>query len=265
MQPEVNDTDSMLRVWAWFLDNQMKLASWAGTLVVIGLAFYAYLNFQDNKEIAAGQALSNIQTPRQKDAQKPGEMAASLLAVAKDHAGTKAAAQAVLRAGTALFNDGKFSEAQAQFERFLSLEPSSPFASQAAYGIAASLQAAGKLAEAQTKFDEVSKRYSTEGVAEDAKLALANLHILQNKPELAHKLLDEITQTSKGSPGSQEAFAKRMELEQKYPYLRTNIAIARPSNAGLMNSVTSALAQAIAKGVTNTGTALTNATAKPTP
>ncbi|MBM3845214.1 MAG: tetratricopeptide repeat protein, partial [Verrucomicrobia bacterium] len=161
---------------------------------------------------------------------------------------------------------GKHAEAQAQFERFISLAPGSPFAAQAAYGVAASLEAGGKAAEAQTKYDEVAKRYSTDSVADDAKLALAGIFTAQNKPEQAHKILDELMQATRGGAASQAAFMKRNELEQKFPHLRTNTPPIRPAMpsfpTNILSTATSAVKQASAAG-TNLLKAVSNAVVQP--
>lgn len=232
MQPEVSESESLLKLGAWALANQKRLITALCGAAVLAFIGYAYWSYEEAKEVSASEALSNIQPTRNKENPVPGEMAQAYLKVAQEHVGTTAAKHATLRAATALFNDGKYAEAQAQFEKFLSLDPGSSFAPQAAFGIAASLDAAGKLNEAQAKYDEVTKRYASDGVAEDAKLALANLYVAQNKPEMAYKMFDEITQaTTRGGASAQEAAARREELAQQFPYLRSNTPAVKPLTA----------------------------------
>lgn len=256
MQPEVSQSDGMLRFEAWVHSNRSQILTGISVIAAAGLAIYGYLSYEEGKETKAAEALTNVQPVRPRDNPPAGELAAGYLKVAADYAGTVAGKQAVLRAASALFGDGKYAEAQVQFEKFLNLSSGSPFAPQAAFGVAACLDAQGKTAEAQAKYDEVAKRYSTEGVAEDAKLSLAKLYVAQNKPELAYKMFEEITQTSRGGTAGQEAFMKREELVQKFPYLRSNT----PS----LTTPTTMLATNAAKAVDVAKKALTNAVAKAT-
>lgn len=253
MEPEVGQSENLLMLWNWILDNQKRLVNAVMGIVVVALAVYGYMSYSEGKEVAASQAMSRVSMSKIGEPTPPAELAAGFLKVAQEHAGTKAAAQATLRAGSALFADSKFAEAQAQFERFLSLDPASPFVSVANFGVASCLNAAGKSAEAAAKYDDIAKRYSTDPVAEDAKLALAGAYITQNKPEMAYKLYQEMMESGKAGGAMQEIFSKRMELLQKYPYLQSNSVPAKPTLSptamnNAMNSASGAVRQAVSKG-----------------
>ncbi|MBI3867973.1 MAG: tetratricopeptide repeat protein [Verrucomicrobia bacterium] len=221
-------------------------------MVVVALAIYGFFSYQEGKEVAASQAMSRVSLSKIGEPTPPAELAAGFLKVAQEHAGTRAAAQSTLRAASALFADSKFADAQAQFEKFVSLDPGSAFVGVANFGVASCLDAAGKGAEAVAKYDDIAKRYSTEPVAEDAKLALAGAYVAQNKPEMAFKLYQEMMESGKGGGSMQEIFSKRMELLQKYPYLQSNAAPARsslsPTPNNLMNSASGAVRQAAVRG-----------------
>ena len=232
MQPEVSQSESALRLWAWVFANQKKLIQAVVGATVLGLVVYAYLDYQEGKEIKASEALSNVMPVRLKEAPTPAELAKSYLKVAADNVGTRAATHATLRAASALFQAGSYADAQAQFEKFLREDPGSPFAAQAAFGIAACMDAAGKGSEALAKYEEITKRYPSESVADQAKLATATLYASQNKPDQAYKLLDEMIQTGRGT-FIQEAFQKHEELAQQFPYLRTNSAAMKPATPSL--------------------------------
>lgn len=260
MQPEVSESDGMLRFEAWVHSNRNQILTGIIVIAVAGLGIYGYLSYEEGKETRAAEALTNVQPVRPRENPAPGELATGYLKVAADHAGTVAGKQAVLRAATALFGDGKYSEAQAQFEKFLSISSGSPFAPQAAFGVAACLDALGKTTDAAAKYDEVAKRYSTDGVAEDAKLALAKLYVAQNKPELAYKMFEEITQTSRGGNAAQEAFMKRQELVQKFPYLQSNTpSLTTPTT--ILGTNANKAVEAVKKTMTNVVVKATNAAA----
>lgn len=251
MEPEVGQSESMLRLWNWILDHQQRIINGILAAVAVGLAGYAYLGYQTNKEIEAGHAASKVSLGKFSEVTPPAELAAGYLKVAQEHAGTAAASQVLLRAANALYADSKFSEAEAQFRKFISQNPASPFAGVAAYGIGACLDASGKTAEAAAQYDEVTKRYSSDPIVEEARLALANSYVAQNKPELAYKLYQEIMESGKAGNAMQEIFTKRTELLQKYPYLQSNNVPARPVTpaslgmpAAASNAVTKALSNA---------------------
>ncbi|MBL9169368.1 MAG: tetratricopeptide repeat protein [Verrucomicrobiales bacterium] len=260
MQPEVSQSDGMLRFEAWVHANRNLIITGVGMVAAGGLMIYGYVSYQEGSETKAAEALTNVQPVRPRENPPAGELAAGYLKVAADHPGTVAGRQAVLRAASALFGDGKYAEAQAQFEKFLSNSSGSPFASQAAFGVAACLDAQGKTTEALAKYDEVAKRYSTEGVAEDAKLSMAKLYVAQNKPELAYKLFEEITQGSRGGTAGQEAFMKREELAQKFPYLRSNTpSLTTPTT--ILGTNAAKAVDAVKKSLTNIVAGATNAAA----
>ena len=251
MEPEVGQSESMLRLWNWILDHQQRIINGILAAVALGLVGYAYLSYRASQEVAAGHALSKVALGKFTETTPPAELASGFLKVAQEHAGTPAGNQSILRAANALYTDSKFAEAQAQFEKFLAQNPSSPFAGVAAFGVAASLEAAGKTAEAGAKYDAVVKQYSADAVAEEANLALANIYVAQNKPELAYKLYQEIMESGKAGSGMQELFSKRMELLQKYPYLQSNSAPTRASAPVAMNAAataTGAVQRAVAAG-----------------
>lgn len=263
MQPEVGQSDGMLRFGAWVLANQSRLITGVSIIAVAALVIYGYVSYEESKETKAAEALTNVMPVRPRENPAPGELAQGFLKVASEHAGTVAGKQALLRAASALFNDGKFADAQAQFEKFLTISPGGAFAPQAAYGVAACLEALGKGTEAQAKYDEVAKRYPNEGVAEDAKLSLAKLYAAQNKPELAYKMFEEITQSSRGGSAAQEAFMKREELAQKFPYLRSNTpALTTPTT--ILGTNAAKVTETIRKAATNAVKQATNVLMKAT-
>ena len=168
----------------------------------------------------------------------PPGTADALLKVADEHKGTKAAAMALLRAGAALFVEGKYAESSKTFERFLKEYPDSPWVPQAHYGIAANLDAQGKTADATTKFEQIRRVYGSDPIIDQVKLTLGRLYENQNKPEDAHKLYTEVLQANPGqySGIGNEAGMRREELEAKYPQLaKTNAPILPPAITMLTN------------------------------
>jgi hypothetical protein len=71
------------------------------------------------------------------------------------------------------------------------------------------------------KFEEVRRRYGTDPVADEAKVALARLYEGQGKTEEAFKLYEEVMKTGMGSQGglAMEAQMRLQELVKKHPDL----------------------------------------------
>ncbi|MBM3848432.1 MAG: hypothetical protein FJ405_19380, partial [Verrucomicrobia bacterium] len=90
MQSDLNETDSLLRLWAWILDHTNKLITAGVVALIIGLAIYAFFAFQEGKETQAAHALAEVQPPRTRDSQAPTDLAQRFLKVAEDHKGTRA-------------------------------------------------------------------------------------------------------------------------------------------------------------------------------
>jgi TolA-binding protein len=228
MQPG-QQSDNMLRFLAWAQANQKRLLLW-GTIVVLVIAGTIFVLYhQRQKEIRASRALSNVRVPSGPGAVVPPGIAEAYLAVAKEHASTRAGARALLQGGASLFTEGKYAEAEKIFEQFVREYPDSEWIAQAHYGIASSLDAQAKPAEATAKFEEIRRRFANDPVIEEVKLALGRLYEQQNKPEEAHKLYMELLQGSPYTGIGSEAGMRKAELEEKFPRLaQTNAPILAP-------------------------------------
>jgi TolA-binding protein len=125
----------------------------------------------------------------------------------------------LLLAGGNLFTEGKYSEAQAQFDKFTRDHHDSPFMGEALLGLGASLEAQGKTDAAIAAYKDVISRHPGESVVPDAKFALARLYEVQNKPELARDLYLEVERESRFSSKGIEAGMRIEDLMAKYPKL----------------------------------------------
>src|ERR1051326_406204 len=119
------------KLWAWFETNK-KQAFWGAGLVTIAVIVVAFvISQQGEKEVKASEALSSVAaTPPTAAGARP-DSAAAYLKVAADYPKSSAAARAGLLAGGSLFAQGKFAEAQAQFEKFTREYHDSPLLGQA--------------------------------------------------------------------------------------------------------------------------------------
>jgi tetratricopeptide (TPR) repeat protein len=175
------------RAWAWFELNKKPVAWGACLLVVGGLIAAYYLWSHAEAEIKAGEALSEALVAADRT-----DSADGLLKVAAEHPGTVAGARALLAAAGALFTQGRYAEAQAQFQKFNREHPDSPFRGEALLGVAACAEAQGKLEEAARAYREVVDRHAGETVVTPARFALARIYQSQNKLKEARELYDAI-------------------------------------------------------------------------
>jgi TolA-binding protein len=184
---------------------------------VVGVvALYMVLRHGENK-IAAGQELTRVwlQTGA---GERPGA-AQEFLKVAAAQSGSDAGSQAVLLAAGALFDEGKYDEARAQFNRFIRDFGASPLLSQAYLGVAASLDAQKKAPEAITAYKDVIEHHANDAVLPPAKFALAGLYLAQGKPELARMNYEDVARNYSQYLLGQEAAERLAELDAKHPEL----------------------------------------------
>jgi tetratricopeptide (TPR) repeat protein len=228
MQPG-QQSDSFLKFLAWLQTNQKRLLLWGTVIVLVAAAAIFFIYYQQQKEVRASRALSNVRVPQGLGAVVPPGTAEAYLKVAREHAGTKAGARALVLGAATLFTDAQYAEAQKSFEQFIRQYPESEWIAQAHFGIASSLDAQSRPAEAIAKFEEIRRRFANDPVIEEVKLALARLYEKQNRPDDAHKLYAELLQGSPYSGIGSEAGMRKAELEEKFPRLaQTNAPILTP-------------------------------------
>jgi predicted negative regulator of RcsB-dependent stress response len=188
-----NSTEPTLgiQLQTWVEVNKKKLiigVLGVGVAIFLGVMLY---NYQAEKEARASQALSDIKLPASPMQPVPPGTADQLLKFADEYRGSKAAPRALLMSASLAFTEGNYAEAEKRFARVAQEYPSSLWLSEAAYGVAASLDAGGKTNEAIAKYEEIRKRYASSPVIDQTKLALARLYE-KSKPEEAFRLYDEI-------------------------------------------------------------------------
>src|ERR1700722_3205080 len=174
MQSSDATTVFLFKLWPWIEANKNKLI--AGAVIIITAIFVVYyFSWQHNqKEIAAGQALT--QTMVSAAAVQPE----AYLKIAYENPGTGAAQRALLQGAAALFESERFADAQAQFQKFLDTYPDNDLAAQATLGVAASLEAQGKLNLAAGAYQRLINTADAATVSA-AKFALARIDEQQGK------------------------------------------------------------------------------------
>jgi predicted negative regulator of RcsB-dependent stress response len=230
MSSEATQTVTVYDVLAWIESNKKSLLVGFVAAVVIGFGIAIYRYNADQRELAASDALLKLKTTlSSSDTANPPD-AADYLKVAQQYPGTSAAERALLLAGSTLFTQGKYAEAQAEFSKFQRDRPQGPFAATAAYGIAASLEAQGKQDEALAPYQNLSVRYPNSSVLDDAKLAIARIYEAKNQPKQALQMYDELTKPGALSTTGSEAMLRKDDLLTRHPELaKTNAPLAEAS------------------------------------
>lgn len=217
METDVTESLNLAKLWVW-LETNRKPALWGAVVVVgAGLILWFILWQHGEKQIAAGEALSDIVM-----AQMAGPNARpapeAYLKVAANYPSSGAGAQALLLAGGTLFAEGKYDQARMQFQRFRLEHPDSPLYTVALLGAASCLDAQGKVTEAIAAYKDIKDHHALDIVAPQAKFALARMYEAQNQLEPARALFDELARDPNTSLGS-EAGMRLEELLLAHPEL----------------------------------------------
>jgi predicted negative regulator of RcsB-dependent stress response len=218
MEAKVAELPLADRIWEWLETNQKQalwgLAALAGVGVIVGFFIWHH----DERETAASMALSSVAAPQFVGGLRV-DAPEAYLKIAATYPGSGAATRASLMAASAYFTDGKYPEAKAQFERFTREHGDSPFVGEALLGIAACLDAQGNALEAAAAYKNLIDRHPAESYIPQAKFALARLYEVQNKPELARNLYEEVENADHYGYLGSEAGMRLEDLRTKYPNL----------------------------------------------
>jgi predicted negative regulator of RcsB-dependent stress response len=208
------DTPSafFFKLWPWIEANLKRIAWGAGILVVAAGCVAWYFWWQNQKEIAAANALT--QASMTAPAETNGDEAANAyLNVAKNYPGTMAGARALLEAATQLFTEGKYPEAQTQFQNFLNDYPDNTFAAQASLGVAACLDAQGKTDAAISAYKNVISQSPSDDVFAQAKFSLARIYNAQGRVEDAYDFYEDVAHADPYGLLGREAAMRAAELK----------------------------------------------------
>ncbi len=235
------ESTSMVEILAWFEVNKTRLVAGAGALLVLALVVYAWNYARDQRELRSNDALLALNVSFNAPTNLPPAASGDLLKVAREFPGTKAAERATFLAASAMFTEGKFAEAQAQFEKFQTDFQGSRLCPSAAIGAAVALESQGKTAEALTAYQTFPTRYPGSSVLTQAKFALARLNEEKKQFSEAYKLYEEVAKPGTFSTWADQAAQRKEQLLMKHPELgKTNAppAIKPPPPAGAPQSTT---------------------------
>ncbi|MDB6129348.1 MAG: Tetratricopeptide 2 repeat protein [Verrucomicrobiales bacterium] len=227
---ESSESDDLFHFIEWANKNLKVILYIVGALAGIA-AVIAFLNWKKGQnELAANDAVFALPALLV----GPGGATANskdYLKVADQHSSTQAGERALLLGAGLLFTEGKYPDAQAAFQKFLSEHGDSSFRSEADFGVAAALEAQGKTNEAMARYEEVGNRYLNEASGIQSKL---NFGRMAENARNYDKALKAYTDVGKNiqSPYAQEGHERSEQLLSRHPELvKTNAAPAIPSTA----------------------------------
>jgi TolA-binding protein len=216
MQAQDTATAYFLKLWSW-VETHIKQVVLGLGLVAIAIALIAYYSWRQNQmEIEAGQALTQvlIAAPDSSDATQTID---AYFKVSADYPSTQSGQRALVLAATGLFTGGKYVEAQAQFQKYLDTYPGGAFSASAALGIASSLEAQGKTDPAASAYQRVISGFSDPNADDTARFALAKIDEQHGKLTEAENLYQDVARSNPNTPLGSEAAFRAFQLRTKSP------------------------------------------------
>ncbi len=114
MQTQDAPAEILFKLWPWLEANKNRLIGVAVAIVVVAGVYYFVSAEHEQKEIAAGEALTQLLlTP----ATTSDQSADALVGLASKYSGTEAAKRAQLQGAASLFDAARYADAQAQFQK----------------------------------------------------------------------------------------------------------------------------------------------------
>ena len=211
MQAQDTTTLFFLKLWPWVETNKNRLIAGTAIAILAIFAIWFVACQREAKALAAGEALTQAALAA------GGPSAAAYLKVAEQYSGTAAGQRALLQAAATSFAAGKFTDAQAQFQKYLDAHPDGEFASQAQLGVAASLDAQGKTDLAVGAYQRVASSASDVAVVSAAKFGQARIVEAQGRVNDAIVLYLDVARAGPSSSLGSEAAMRLMELRSKLP------------------------------------------------
>ena len=211
MQAQDTTTLFFLKLWPWVETNKNRLIAGAAIAVLAIFTIWFVACQREAKAVAAGEALTQTALAA------GGPSAPAYLKVAEQYSGTVAGQRALLQGASAFFAAGKFTDAQAQFQKYLDAHPDGEFSGQAQLGVASSLDAQGKTDLAVGAYQKVVSNVSDTALVSAAKFGLARIEEAQGRVNDALVLYQDVARAEPSSSLGSEAAMRLTELRSKLP------------------------------------------------
>jgi predicted negative regulator of RcsB-dependent stress response len=214
MQAQDAATAYFLKSWSWVETNIRTVIAGAAVVIVVAILLSYYFWQQNETEVAAGQALTQMLVSTAPDLDA-AQLADAYLKIATEYAGTPAGDRALMLGAAALFSNGKYPEAQLEFQKYLSAHPTGTYSATAALGIAASLDAQGKTDAAADAYQRVINGFSDPNAVDAAKFALAKIDEQRGQLQYAETFYQDVARDNPNSPLGSEAALHAIQLRSK--------------------------------------------------
>ncbi|HEV2455260.1 MAG TPA: tetratricopeptide repeat protein [Verrucomicrobiae bacterium] len=206
----------LFKLWPQIEANKNKIIT--GTVVVlaaVAIIFFISWRHQQN-QIAAGDALTQtlISIPPNAD---PSRLSGGYLEIADSYAGTPAGERALVEAAGILFAQGKYTDAQADFQRYLDEHPDDQFSGLAALGVGRCMEAEGKIDEAKGQYQHVVTDFADEQSVNQARFSLARVNMQQGHYTDAFQGFQQVLNADPYGALGNEARQYAFELQSKLP------------------------------------------------
>jgi predicted negative regulator of RcsB-dependent stress response len=214
MQTQDAPAELLFKLWPWLEANKNRLIAIVAGVIVLWGVFYFISAQRQQKEINGGLALTQLLVNPAPGA-NDGQMADALAQVAASYPGTVAGQRAQLQAAAALFDAGRYAEAQTQFQNLVTAHAVGPLAATAQLGVAASLEAQNQLDQAAAAYQKLLSTYPDSSSALAAEFALGRVAEQQNKLTDAASHYDSVARASQAGSLAQEAAQRAFEIKNK--------------------------------------------------
>ncbi|HEY3761686.1 MAG TPA: tetratricopeptide repeat protein [Verrucomicrobiae bacterium] len=209
MQAQDATTIYLLKLWPWIEENKKAIGIGAAIICVVVFFFWFSSVQHTQKETSAGNAMSQLLVSR------TGESSDAYLKIASDYSGTVAAQRATIQAAVLLFGQGKYTDAQAQFQKFIDGNPDSQFYIQALYGNAACLAAENKPQDAIAAYQHVINSSSAGPEVNSSKFAVGGIEESQGRLNDAVTYYEDVASADPSGMLGAEARQRLMELHSQ--------------------------------------------------
>jgi predicted negative regulator of RcsB-dependent stress response len=221
MQTQDVSAEIAFKFWPWLEANGKRVVIAAVAVIVLFFVWFFISTQREQKEVAAGQAYTQFMM-NQQTASSAQQVVDGYLQIAKQYDGTVAAQRAQLQAASVLFTGGRYADAQAQFQSFVTANAGSALVVTAKTGIAASLESQDKLDDALAAYRAVNTAYPDSNEAISAKFSVGRILELQGKLSEAVTAYQEVTRLPLAGSLAQEA-------SQRIALLQVKIAAVKPA------------------------------------
>lgn len=226
---DVSADDILFKLWPWLEQNGKTLII-IGVAIIVLIGGYFFVQSQhEQNEVNAGQALTSLMA--NPPAGGPESSAAALTQLASKYAGTQAALRAQLQGAAMYYSLGDYTNAQAEFEKFLHTDSGGQPAAIAQLGLATCLEAEGKQDEAAAAYQRVVTGYpSSLGTTIPANYALGRIFESQGK------LSDALSYYGLVAQAGQEAGSYGQLASQAAAEIKAKLAAQKPAASTMSTS-----------------------------